>query len=354
MSGAPEPRSGLREMAAYVSPQMDVAARLNTNECPHPLPEDFSIELASAITQIPLNRYPDGQMLRLREELAAHTGHPVEGIWTANGSNELLTQLLLAYAGPKRRAVIFEPTYMLHSRLCWLTQTELVQLRLEPPFEIGANHITGALAAEPKVIFVCSPNNPTGNAQPLSAIEELARSTGSAVIVDEAYIEFGGRTAQSLLAEHPNLIVVRTFSKAFALAGARVGYCLASPEVVEDLQRVRLPYHMSALTQAAGIAALHHASEAAAVIASIRSQRDRMMTALQGFPGLHVHPTEANFVLFQTDPAGKPAETIWEELLDRGVLIRDMTSVIPRALRVTAGSEHEVDLFLSALQEVLG
>ncbi len=352
MTGAPEPRPGLRDVAAYVSPQLDVAARLNTNECPHPLPEAFSKELAEAVGQIPLNRYPDSQMLRLREELSTHTAHPVEGIWAANGSNELLTELLLAYGGPLRRAVTFEPTYMVHSRLCWLTQTDLVQLRLEPPFQIHARDFAGAVAMRPDVIFVCSPNNPTGNTQPLLAIEELAKSTHSAVIVDEAYIEFGGESAQPLLATYPNLVIVRTLSKAFALAGARVGYCLASPQVVEDLQRVRLPYHMSALTQAAGIAALHHVAEAADVIESIRVQRDRILAALQAMDGLTVFPSEANFVLFQT-PADRPADRVWQGLLDRGVLVRDFTSVLPQALRVTAGAEHEVDLFLSALQEVL-
>jgi histidinol-phosphate aminotransferase len=340
-------------VAPYVSPQVDVAVRLNTNECPVPLPEPFTEELAAAVVALPLNRYPDGQATELRRALAAHTGHPCEGIWVANGSNEILTELLLAYGGPGRRAVTFEPTYLLHSRLCWLTQTELVQLRIQPPYEIDTPTLDAAVATRPNVVFVCSPNNPTGNPQPLTAIEELANKTEGAVIIDEAYIEFGGRSAQPLLAHRPNVVVVRTMSKAFALAGARIGYCLTSPDVVEDLQRVRLPYHVSALAQATGIVALHHAAEAGSLLASIRDQRDRIATALQAIEGVTVFPSVANFVLFTPPPDTKSATQVWQELLDRGVLIRDLSAVVPEALRVTAGTEDEVDLFLSALQEVL-
>jgi histidinol-phosphate aminotransferase len=353
MSPAPEPRPGLRDVTPYLSPQTDVAVRLNTNECPVPLPETFTRELADAVAALPLNRYPDGLAIELRRALAAHTGHPLDGIWVANGSNEILTQLLLAYGGPGRRAVTFEPTYLLHSRLCWLTQTEVVQLRMQPPYEIDTPTLDAAVATRPNVVFVCSPNNPTGNPQPLTAVEELANKTEAAVIIDEAYIEFGGRSAQPLLAHRPNVVVVRTLSKAFALAGARIGYCLASPEVVEDLQRVRLPYHLSALAQTTGIVALRHAAEAESVLGSIRDQRERIATALRAIPGVTVFPSQANFVLFTPPPDAKPAAEVWQELLDRGVLIRDLSAVVPEALRVTAGTEDEVDLFLSALKEVL-
>jgi histidinol-phosphate aminotransferase len=350
---AAEPRAGVRDVDPYVSPQLDVAARLNTNECPLPLPAAFADDLAAAVRDLPLNRYPDGQMTRLREELAAHHDHPVDGTWTANGSNEVLTELLLAYGGPGRRASIFEPTYLLHSRLCWLTHTDVAQRRLAPPFLLDDATIDAALTDDrPDVAFVCSPNNPTGNAQPLDAVAALAARTDALVIVDEAYIEFGGESALKLVADHPNVAVVRTFSKAFAMAGARLGYVLASPEVVSDLQRVRLPYHMSALTQAAGIVALHHTGEALSLLDAIRAQRDRIASELGAMPGLTVFPSEANFVLF-VPPAPHDAATVWRALLDRGVLVRDMTAVVPNALRVTAGTEHEVDLFLTSLQEVL-
>ena len=344
------PRQGLRDVAPYISPQLAVAARLNTNESPYPLPEGFTRDLADAVADLPLNRDPDGQMTRLREELAAHVGHAAAGTWVANGSNEILTQLLQAYGGPGRSAVVFEPTYVLHSRLAWLTQTELVRLRLGPGFALTPDAIGQAIELRPDVVFVCSPNNPTGNAQSYASIASVAAGTDALVVVDEAYIEFGGTTCLSLVSGHPNVVVTRTLSKAFALAGARVGYALTSPEVVEDLQRVRLPYHVSALTQAAGIVAIHHAREAMAILGAIRTERDRIFADLSAMPDVTVYPSDANFVLFV--PPG-PAAEVRQGLLDRSVLVRDLSSVVPNALRVTAGATHEVDLFLSALEEVL-
>lgn len=350
MSRTPTPRPGLRDVAPYVSPQLTVTARLNTNECPHPLPEGFAEELADEVSSLPLNRYPDGQMTRLREELAASVGHAVAGTWAANGSNEILTQLLQAYGGTGRRATVFEPTYLLHSRIAWLTQTDVVSLTLDEGFSLSEESVSAAVDAGPNVVFVCSPNNPTGNAQPVEAVASLAGRTDALVIVDEAYVEFGGSTCLPLVADHPNVVVTRTMSKAFALAGARIGYALASPDVVEDLQRVRLPYHLSAITQAAGVAALRHTKEAMAILGAIRDERDRILTALRAMPDVTAYPSDANFVLFVPP---KPADEVWQGLVDRGVLIRDLSSVVPNALRVTAGSTDEVDLFLSALEEVL-
>ena len=350
MSTSPSPRPGLREVGPYDSPQLDVAVRLNANECPVPLPAAFSEDLAAAVRDLPLNRYPDGEMRGLRDALAARTGHRADGIWPANGSNEVLTQLLQAHGGPGRSAAVFEPTYVLHRRVCWLTQTDLAERRLDDPFRIGEEDIAWAHGADVDVVFVCSPNNPTGTAQALDTIAGLAASTDALVIVDEAYGDFGGESALPLVTDHANVAVVRTFSKAFALAGARLGYVLASPTLVEDLRRVRLPYHLSALTQAAGVTALRHADEAAASIDAIRAQRDRLVDTLSRIDGATVFPSEANFVLFQ--PPGD-ARATWRALLDRGVLIRDLSDVVPNALRVTAGTEHEVDLFLKSLEEVL-
>lgn len=350
MNSPASPRPGLREVGPYDSPQLDVAVRLNANECPVPLPAAFSEDLAVVVRDLALNRYPDGEMAALRDALAARTGHPAEGIWPANGSNEVLTQLLQAYGGPGRSAAVFEPTYVLHRRLCWLTQTELAERRLDQPFRIRDDDIAWAHDAGVDVVFVCSPNNPTGTAQTLDRIVGLATATDALVIVDEAYADFGGESALPLVTDHANVAVVRTFSKAFALAGARIGYVLASPSLVEDLRRVRLPYHLSALTQAAGVTALRHADEAAASIDAIREQRDRLAEALSRIDGATVFPSQANFVLFQ--PPGD-AKVTWQALLDRGVLIRDLSGVVPNALRVTAGTAHEVDLFLKLLEEVL-
>ena len=344
------PRPGLRDVEPYQAPQLEVAARLNTNECPYPLPEVFREELAEAVRGLTLNRYPDREAQELREALAKHAGHPVEGAWVANGSNEVIEQILLAYGGPGRRVVVFEPTYVLHERLAWVAHSELVRLNLAEPWVITARDAAEALAVRPAVIFVCSPNNPTGNAQPVEVVVELASGGDSLVVADEAYIEFGGESAARLVEQHPAVVVVRTFSKAFALAGARIGYCLASPEVVDDLRRVRLPYHLSALTQAAGLIALRHKEDALAILDKVRRERDRILEALPKL-GVEAFPSDANFVLFRSP---KPAVDVWRGLLDRGVLVRDMTAVVSECLRVTAGATEEVDRFLSALEEVLG
>jgi histidinol-phosphate aminotransferase len=343
------PRPGLREVEPYEAPQVDVKARLNTNECPYPLSESFRVDLAAAVRELTLNRYPEREAETLRGRLAELHGHTLEGTWAANGSNEILLQLLLAYGGPGRRAVLFEPTYSLHSRLAWVANGETVPIRLDRPWTIAPHDAAAALDHRPDVIFVCSPNNPTGNAQPIEVVGELAARSDALVIVDEAYVEFGGESAVPLVRTHPNLVAVRTFSKAFALAGARVGYCLASHEVVEDLRRVRLPYHLSAITQAAGLVALDHRDEALEILAAIREQRDRILAAL---PPMRVEafPSDANFVLFRPP---RPAERVWQGLLDRDVLVRDFTTLVPECLRVTAGTPEEVDRFLSALEEVL-
>jgi len=347
----PEPRPGLRRLAPYQAPQLDARARLNTNECPYPLPEAFREELAEAIRTQTLNRYPDREALDLREALARHVGHTLEGTWVANGSNEIIEQLLLAYGGPKRRVVVFEPTYVLHERLAWIAHSDVERVELEPPWRIGADDMVRKHRhGHPAVVFICSPNNPTGNAQDPDIVAAAAGfARGELFIVDEAYIEFGGASMLPYLEHLPNLVVVRTFSKAFALAGARLGYCLASPEVVEDLRRVRLPYHLSALTQAAGLAALNHVAAAESILGRVREQRDRILAALPTL-GVETFPSDANFVLFRPP---RSAADVWRGLLDRGVLVRDLADVVPGCLRVTAGTPEEVDLFLSALEEVL-
>lgn len=344
-----EPRPGLRDTPVYQPPQMDALIRLSTNECPYRLPDGFAEDLAEVVRGIRFHRYPDREAHALREALARHAGHPVEGVWAANGSNEVIEQLLQAYGGPGRRILLFPPTYALHERLAWISHTEVVTVPLDPPFLLTSDHVELALEAEADVVVVCSPNNPTGNAQPVEAVAELAGGD-ALVIVDEAYVEFGGETALPLVSDRANVVVVRTFSKAFALAAARLGYMLAPPEVVDDVRRVRLPYHLSALAQAAGTVALFHRDEAMAILAGVRRERDRLIDTLSGMEGMTVYPSDANFVLFRP-PA--PAADVWQGLLDRGVLIRDFSDVVPGCLRVTAGTPAEVDAFLEALGEVL-
>jgi histidinol-phosphate aminotransferase len=343
------PRAGLRDLDPYQSPQPPTDVRLNTNESPYPPSAALRRELAEAVRRESLNRYPDGEAEALRRELARHTGHPFEGVWAANGSNEVIEQLLLAHGGPGRTVVVFEPTYLLHRRLAWIAHSPVESIRVPEPWTIRPEDVDLAIAADPRVVLVCSPNNPTGNTQPVAAVERLASATNALVVVDEAYVEFGGKSALHLLGAHPNVVVVRTFSKAFGLAGARIGYCLAAPEVVDDLRRVRLPYHLSALTQAAGLVALRHAGEASAILAEIRAQRNRILAETPAM-GVETFPSEANFVLFRPP---KPAMEVWGGLLERGVLVRDVSDSVPGCLRVTAGTRGEVDRFLEALAEVM-
>jgi len=346
-----EPRPGLRDVEPYAAPQLEVPVRLNTNECPYPLPDGFVQDLQEAVRTISLNRYPDREATLLRETLAAHTGHAFEGTWTANGSNEIIQQLLLAYGGPGRSALVFPPTYELYGRLARATHTDVVSVEIPEPWTIGPSHIAAAVVAQPDVVFVCSPNNPTGNTQSPDVVAELASTLeGALVVVDEAYIEFGGSSALGLVAVHPNVVVVRTMSKAFALAGARLGYLLADPVVVEDLRRVRLPYHVSALTQAAGLTALQHSADALEILDALREQRDRILVALSQTPGVTAYPSHSNFVLFRTE---RDAASVWQGLLDRGVLVRDFTKTVPGCLRVNAGTPEETEAFLNAMKEVL-
>jgi histidinol-phosphate aminotransferase len=346
---SPRLRPDLVDQEPYLAPQVAAPVRLNTNECPYPLPQGFARHLAEELAAIEFHRYPDREVKELRARLAGHTGHPVEGVWVANGSNEVIQHLCLAYGGSGRRALVFAPTFHLHSLIPRVTGMDVVTERLGDGFLLDAHAVEACARHRPDAVFVCSPNNPTGNTQPLEIVEALCDAVPeSLVIADEAYAEFARSTAQPLLPRHPNLVVTRTFSKAFALAGVRLGYCLADPDVVADLARVRLPYHVSALTQTAGGVALQYAGDAEAILDRIRTERDRLVERLRGIPSVEVFPSDANFVLFRT-PAEAPV--LWKALLDRGVLVRDVSAGVglDRCLRVTAGTPEEVDAFLDAV-----
>jgi histidinol-phosphate aminotransferase len=349
----PRIRQDLADVDAYRAPQLEADVRLNTNESPYPLPDGFTEDLAEAVRRIPFHRYPDREATALRKGLAERSSQPVEGLWVANGSNEVIQHLCLAYGGPGRKALVFEPTYGLHSLIPRVTGMEVMRGRLGSGFALLPDAAAAAVDRyRPEIAFLCSPNNPTGNAQLVSAVEALCESVDGLVIVDEAYGDFGGISASMLLERFPNLVVVRTFSKAFALAAARIGYCLADAAVVGELARVRLPYHLSALTQAAGEVALRYAGEAGEVLARIAAERDRLLESLDRMPRVEVFPSDANFVLFRTPAAAPP---LWQALLDRGVLVRDVSAApeLDRCLRVTAGRPEETEAFLAALQEAL-
>ena len=351
-------RDDLRGRSPYGAPQLDVATRLNTNENPWPPPAALVDDLTRAVTGVggALNRYPDRDALALRADLAAYltasTGHGLgtEQVWAANGSNEVLQQLLQAFGGPGRSAMGFEPSYSMHRLISLATSTRWITGHREGDFTIDPAHAVAAVREHsPDVVFLTSPNNPTGTALPLDVVAAVLDAAPGMVIVDEAYAEFarpGTPSALLLLPAHPRLVVTRTMSKAFAMAGTRLGYLAADPGVVEALLLVRLPYHLSALTQAAARVALAHAPALLGTVAAVMGQRDRIVVGLRGL-GLEVVDSDANFAFFgRFDDAG----AVWAALLDRGVLVRDVG--VPGWLRVTAGLEHETSAFLDAMRDV--
>ncbi|WP_238007743.1 histidinol-phosphate transaminase [Dactylosporangium sp. AC04546] len=349
-------RDELRGMSPYGAPQLEVPVRLNTNENSHPLPEAAVAEMEKALSAVlrDLNRYPDRDAVALRTDLAAYLRHGLtwKHVWAANGSNEIQQQLLQAFGGPGRTALGFTPSYSMHPLLAAGTGTAWVDGRRGEDFGLTAEHAVAKVREHrPDVVFLCSPNNPTGTALPLDVVEAVVGATDGMVIVDEAYAEFarpGTIFALSLIEQHPRLVVTRTMSKAFALAGGRVGYLAADPAVVDAVQLVRLPYHLSALTQAAARAALAHTAALLSTVDAVKAERDRIVSTLRGW-GLPVADSDANFVLFGA-PRGD-AKGVWQALLDRGVLIRDVG--VPGWLRVTAGTTEETTAFLTALEELL-
>jgi histidinol-phosphate aminotransferase len=351
-------RDNLRGKSAYGAPQLQVPVRLNTNENPHPpsraLVDDTAEAVRAAAAQ--LHRYPDRDAVALRidiaEYLTARTGIGVgaENVWAANGSNEILQQLLQAFGGPGRSAIGFVPSYSMHPIISDGTQTRWIEAVRAADFSLDVEAAIGAIRREqPDIVFVTSPNNPTGQSISLTDLRRLLDAmTSGMLIVDEAYGEFSSQpSAIALLEEYPaRLIVSRTMSKAFAFAGGRLGYLVAAPAVVEAVLLVRLPYHLSALTQAAARAALRHADETLASVAALAAERDRVSVALRAM-GFHVVPSDANFVLFGLFTDGAKA---WEHYLADGVLIRDVG--IPGYLRVTIGLPAENDAFLTVSQEL--
>jgi histidinol-phosphate aminotransferase len=351
-------RDDLRGRTPYGAPQLDVPVRLNTNESSYDVPEAVALEIVQAVAREVrhLNRYPDREFTALREDLAAYLGHGLTGqqLWAGNGSNEVLQHVLQAFGGPGRLALGFTPAYSMHPIITRGTGTRWLDGRrgtAHAAFDLAADDVAAQVrACDPDVIFLCSPNNPTGTALGLDVVEAAYQASDRAVVVvDEAYAEFarpGTASALSLLPGRRRLVVTRTMSKAFALAGARLGYLAADAAVNDALRLVRLPYHLSSLTQAAARAALLHTSELLSTVDAIKGQRDRIVAELPAL-GLDPVPSDANFVLFG---GLDDADATWQGLLGLGVLVRDVG--IDHHLRVTAGTPDETTAFLSALTRV--
>jgi histidinol-phosphate aminotransferase len=355
-------RDDLVGQQPYGAPQLPEAIQLNVNENPFPPSDALVADIAAAVAEAArtLHRYPDREAVALRTDLAAYLQRTtgvrldVSQVWAANGSNEVLQQVCQAFGGPGRTALGFEPSYSMHPLLATGTGTAWVGARRADDFTLSADDAVAAVREHrPAITFLTTPNNPTGTVTGLDVVSAVHEATDGVVVVDEAYAEFGATTsAVTLLADCPRLLVSRTMSKAFAGAGLRLGYLAASAEAVDALRLVRLPYHLSTLTQAAARAALARADELLGTVEAVKAQRDRMVARI-GELGLTVVPTEANFLLF--GPWQDPAAT-WQQLLDRGVLVRDLSSTPGLAgwLRVNAGTADETTAFLGALEDVLG
>ena len=351
-------RDALRHSSPYGAPQLTVPSQLNTNENPHPPSEALVADLTAAVAEAArtLNRYPDRDAVELRTQLAAYvtrqTGVEVsrENLWVANGSNEILQQLLQAFGGPGRRAMGFVPSYSMHPILVSGTTTEWLPQPRRADFSLDVDAAIAAIRAEnPDIVFLTSPNNPTGQALPTADLRRILAETDTLVILDEAYGEFSDApSACQLLAEYPHkLVVSRTMSKAFAFAGGRLGYFVAAPAFVDAVMLVRLPYHLSTLSQVAALAALRHAADTLGSVAELVAERERVAAGLTA-AGLTVVPSAANFLLFGEFA---DAAAMWQRYLDHGVLIRDVG--IPHYLRVTIGVQAENDHFLRATHAVL-
>ncbi|MDP9823488.1 histidinol-phosphate transaminase [Nocardioides massiliensis] len=352
----PPLRAELRGAEPYGAPQLDVPVQLNVNENPYAPSDEVVASIAAAVADAArtLNRYPDRELVALRAALADYLGHGVrpEQVWAANGSNEVMLQILQAFGGPGRTAVSFAPTYSMYPEYARNALTDWVVGHREDDFTLDLDHARAVIDEhQPSVVLLPSPNNPTGTALPLEVVAAVCEQAPGVVVIDEAYGEFrraGTPSALELLGEHRNLMVSRTMSKAFALAGARLGYLAADPVLCDALRIVRLPYHLSAVSQATAVAALGHAEELLGRVDDLRRERDACVEWLRG-RGFEVADSDANFVLF-----GRFADrhAVWQGLLDAGVLIRETGPA--GWLRVSVGTPAEMAAFRDALDQITG
>ncbi len=364
--GRPRIRDDLAALEGYHSPQVDVDVRLNTNEAPGPPPAGFADAVADAARSMDWHRYPDRGAVALRSALASLHGldggdDPAARVFCANGSNEVLQTILLTFAGPGRTVLTFEPTYAMHGHIARISGATTIDGVRSDGFLIDADHAVALIAEHrPSVTFVCSPNNPTGIAEPtesILAILEAVKAVDGLLVVDEAYGQFAPWSAVDLLSSSDDLplVVTRTYSKTWAMAGARLGYLLAAPWLVSELDKVVLPYHLDALKQAAGLAALEFLDDMEQRVASIVEERGRIEVNLNDL-GCEVWPSGANFVLFRPPAdSGLTGDAVWQGLLDRSVLVRNTASWdhLDGCLRVTVGTAEDNTVFLTALNEVL-
>lgn len=358
----PPVRDQIALMDGYHSPQVDVRVRLNTNEAPEPPPAAFVDALAAGLSGIEWHRYPDRAAVALRSRIAevegAETPGPIDApnVFAANGSNEVLQSICLAYGGAGRTVATFEPTYALHSHIARVCGSDVVSAAREADFTLDVDVARRLLLdRRPTITFLCSPNNPTGRLEPpdtVRAVLDAVESVDGMLVVDEAYGQFSPWSALTLVEEERAVVVTRTYSKTWSAAGLRLGYLIGPTWVVEDLERVVLPYHLDSMTQLAGVLALDHIDEMHRRVAHLVEERGRVEAALADM-AVDVWPSAANFILLR--PRDRDGDDVWQEMVDRSVLVRNCSSWpgLEGCLRVTLGTAAEDDEFLVALGEAL-
>ena len=359
----PAVRDSVALMDGYHSPQVDVAVRLNTNEAPEPPPVAFVEALKVALDGVAWHRYPDRGATALRARIAevesplTTSGVGAPNVFAANGSNEVLQSLMLAYGGPGRSVMTFEPTYALHTHIAQVCGTATIELDRRDDFTLDVPAAIAAIEQQrPTITFLCSPNNPTGRVEDeatVRAVLDAVESVDGLLVVDEAYGQFAPWSALALVAEDRSVVVTRTYSKTWSAAALRLGYLIGPTWVVDELEKVVLPYHLDVVTQLAGVLALDHLDDMQRRVASLVEERGRVAEALAQLP-VEQWPSGANFILFR--PTERDGAQVWQDLVDRSVLVRNCSSW-PRldgCLRVTLGTRGEDDTFLDALGEVLG
>ena len=353
----PMSRDDLTVLEGYHSPQFEVPVKLNTNESPFPLPKNFKKEFNSEIKKLDLNRYPQREANELCISIAEKEALNINQVFAANGSNEIIQSIFLAFGGNGRSVLIFEPTYAMHSQIAKITGTRVIKGSRERNFEVNKDEALKLIEEEsPDIVFLCSPNNPTGNLESeglVNSIRSKLDESGGLLVLDQAYEDFAEEPSTLTVDEKSNLIFVRTFSKVWALAGIRLGYVLAPEWCINEIRNVSLPYHLDSVKQKAGVLALKHETEMLLRVKEIKEEKNRVYELLQSLP-VDIWPSEANFLLFR--PKGIDGYKLWGDLLNEGILLRDCSSWenLEGCLRVTIGTPNENTKFLERLREILG
>ena len=351
-------KPSVRGMGTYTLRPYTPRIKLNQNESPYDVPEAVKARIHARLADRPWNRYPPFVPARFIAAVSEATRWPADGILVANGSNELIQSILAVTVGPGVSVVVPEPTFALYRLKTEVNGGSVVSVPLTEDLRFDVDAIVrAARESDAAVVVVCSPNNPTGSALAREEIERVHDETGALVLLDQAYVEFGGYDAIPLLEGRPRLVVLRTFSKAMAMAGLRAGYLLADPALAAEVQKAKLPYNINFFTEVAAAEVLRARAEMMALVGRIGAERDRMYDALRAMPGLRVFPSAANFLLVRVDAPGLTHTAVFERLLEGyGILVRDVSSypMLDGCLRVNAGTPEENDEFLGAMRSILG